>query len=139
MPKIASSTYFKSYLGLNYYQENSFTLAKERSNAQEGAQVVQTLSGLKYDDGSSVFSTRWLVKKYLGLTDADLNLNKKYIEGDILKSLKKKPRDQSQGNDMQPNEGFGGGFGMEESEFNEPMTQESSEAQEPQESTNEVF
>jgi len=116
MPEIAGSEYFKSYLGLNYYQENTFTLAKERQNAQDGAGVVSTLSGLKYDDGSSVFSTRWLVKKYLGLTDNDLDLNAEYLHGDQMRSVKKKKKGgaQQEGGDMGEGFGMGGGFGGDE-------------------------
>lgn len=132
MPEIAGSEYFKSYLGLNYFQENTFTLAKERQNAQDGAGVVSTLSGLKYDDGSSVFSTRWLVKKYLGLTDNDLDLNAEYLHGDQMRNVKKKKKGgaQQEGGDIGGgrfggDEDLGGGFGGgEEIGGSEPIPEE---------------
>lgn len=68
-------------------EENLFTLAKKRSIVSEGASAVSTLLGIQTADQKSYFSIEYAIKEYLGLSDSDLELNKKYKEGEILKNI----------------------------------------------------
>jgi len=52
----------------------------------EGANAVNTLSGVQ-SNNTPYFSMEFLVKEYLGLSDAELELNRKYKEGEILHNI----------------------------------------------------
>lgn len=108
MPEIAMSEYLRTFLGLTYFEENIFTLAKERSIVDQGQQTVQSLAQMQYQDNTPVFSMRFLLKKYLGISDQDWELNQRYLLGDDVKHIKSKVKDESQ-QPMENNEGFGGG------------------------------
>lgn len=112
MPELAKSEYFRTYLGIKYNDENLFTLAKERKAAGDGANIISQLSGLQYKDQSPVFSMKFLIKKYLDISEEDWKLNQKYIEGD---KLADKEAVQQQQNNQPANDGgfgdAGGGFG----------------------------
>ena len=107
MPEIAMSEYLRTFLGLTYFEENIFTLEKERSIIEKGQNVIQNLSQMQYPDQTPVFSMRFLLKKYLGISDQDWELNQKYLLGDDVKHIKSNVKDESQ-QPMENNEGFGG-------------------------------
>lgn len=81
-PEFNTNTVLRSLLGLNFVEDNIFTLAKLRKIASDGADVVNNLSGIQNPDGSPFFSMRFLTEKYLGLTPEDYKLNEKYLEAD---------------------------------------------------------
>jgi hypothetical protein len=120
-PEIAKSDYLKSCLGITYNEENLFMLAKKRSTVSEGSQTVGTLAGMQDSSGKPVFSVEWLIKEFMGLTDNDLEMNRHYLEKEILndikrqKLIKKHQENQptTQAGEQQTGEGgdFGGGFG----------------------------
>lgn len=111
MPEIAMSEYLRTFLGLTYFEENLFTLAKERALIAEGQQTVSALSGLVYKDGTPVFSMRFLLKKYMGISDQDWEINQKYLLGDEIEHIKKNNGVKDESQNMEGNnEGFGGGF-----------------------------
>ena len=74
-PLFAESELLRSLIAVKYNAENTFELAKERAIVQDGMQTVQGLAGLKKANGDSFFSIKFLVTKYLGLTEADLKTN----------------------------------------------------------------
>lgn len=111
MPEIAKSNYLRTFLGLSYFEENLFTLAKERAIISEGQNTVQNLAGLQYADQTPVFSMRFLLKKYLGVSDQDWELNQKYLLGDEIKHIKNSETDNNANPMESSNEGFDGGFG----------------------------
>lgn len=152
MPAIAASDYLKTCLGIKYNEENIFTLAKERAAVDAGATTVSNLSQIQGSDGKPYFNVDFLVKKYLGLTDEDIMLNKKYKEGDELKALELKKKqnankpaeEENQTGEFTESNDFGGGmndFGGGSNDFggggndftqnvSEPMTNETPAATE---------
>ena len=45
-PQFNTNTYLKSVIGLNFVEENIFTLAKARKTAEDGANVISNLMGI---------------------------------------------------------------------------------------------
>ena len=120
-PRLANNNILKGALGLLYNEENLFTLAKERSIAEQGAQTVSSLSQIQDAKGNPYFSIKWLTEKYLGLTPEDFALNAKYKEQED-----KQREKSSENSDYEGGGGFtnfgnsgfgeespGGGFGEE--------------------------
>lgn len=100
-PEFNTNVLLRSLLGLNFVEDNIFTLAKLRKIADDGASVISNLSSISNPDGSPFFSMRFLTEKYLGLTPEDYKLNEKYIKDD-----KEKFKDSNNKNESG---GFGGG------------------------------
>lgn len=81
-PEFNTNRLLRSLIGLNFVEENVFTLAKLRKIANDGADVVSNLSQIQNPDGTPFFSMTFLTEKYLGLTPEDYKLNEKYIKAD---------------------------------------------------------
>ncbi|MBW2998468.1 portal protein, partial [Candidatus Woesearchaeota archaeon] len=128
-PEFADDMNLKGAIGLLFVEENLFTVAKQRSVANAGASIVSTLMGITQPgvgpDGSPTdvpyFDPKFLIEKYMQMTDVDLALNKKYRDErqeEIRKLTAAYARlnaargegEQGEGS-MGGDEGFGGGFG----------------------------
>jgi len=76
----------KGAIGLLFNEENLFTIAKERQVASAGADLVTKLAGVTHPsvgpDGSATdvpyFDPKFLIEKYMQLSDIDIKLNEKY-------------------------------------------------------------
>ena len=119
-PEIAKSNYLKSCLGIIFNEENIFALAKKRAMVNEGAGIVQTLSGMQDPVSQKpIFAIEWLVKEFMGLTDNDLEVNRQYMKKQILadierqKLIKKHMQQQptTQAGNQEGTPGAGAGFG----------------------------
>lgn len=116
-PELAKVDYLRSCLGIKYNEENLFTLAKERQVASEGANTVGALAGIQGLDGKPKFSIDWLIKKYMGLTDVDLEENRQYKNKEVLEDIERQKlikKHMVQQTDTQANQAQGaaaGGFG----------------------------
>jgi len=85
-PEFANDMNLKGAIGLLFVEENLFTIAKQRSIANAGAGLITTLAGITHPsvgpDGSPIdipyFDPKFLVEKYMQMSDIDLKLNKKY-------------------------------------------------------------
>lgn len=109
--ELAGSNVLKNALGLTFIEENVFALAKERAILEQGTNVIQTLSGLQYPDGSAVFSMKFLLQRYLSFSDDDWNLNKKMIDEEKAEQEQSNAQENAQGGQEFGNSGtsFGGG------------------------------
>lgn len=119
-PELSTIDYLKQGLGIVYNEENLFTQEKKKNVISSGAQTIQTLSGIQKPDGTPYFSIEYLVKEYLGLSDADLELNKKYKEQEIINQLETLKAQKRQQEENINTEGLepdmaneGGGFNMD--------------------------
>lgn len=128
-PELSQTNYIKQGLGIIFNEENMFILAKKRAIIADGANTVSTLLGIVGTDQQPYFSIDYLVKEYLGLSDQDLEINRKYKEAEILHNIeiaklqKKHAEDKlaatpaAQGGSAEGDFGgagggdFGGGFG----------------------------
>lgn len=104
-PEFASNNVLKNAFGLTFTEENVFRLAKEAANLSAGANIIQTLAGIQDKNGVNVFSTRFLVQRYLNFTDDDWKLNEK-LKADEEKEALEKQREQQ---NATPPGGLGGG------------------------------
>ena len=77
-PDFSTNNVLKSNVGITYNNENIFVLEKKRSIVSEGANMLSSLSAISGADGRPFFSSEFLVREFLGLSDADLDLNAKY-------------------------------------------------------------
>ena len=123
MPKLAKSEYLKQAIGIVFNDENMFAEAKERTAIQQGVNVINTLYALQGADGKPIFSMKFLVERYLNISEDDMELNKRYKEEETLellnraKSIKQHQEYNAQQGNQAPQvaqEGggdFGGGFG----------------------------
>jgi hypothetical protein len=116
-PELSKSEYLKQGLGVKYNEENIFTLAKKRTLISEGATTVSTLMGIHDMQDKPYFSIEFLIKEFLGFSDQDLEINRKYKEAEIrreienAKSRKKsaKANGQQEGEESTNESDFGGG------------------------------
>ena len=77
-PAFAKAENLKSLIGLKFNYENIFEMEKERNLVNAGAQTVMSMAQMKRADGQPYFAMEFLVKKFLGLSDADLKENENY-------------------------------------------------------------
>lgn len=87
MPELANSELLKQFLGIIYTEENAFVEAKERTSLKQGADIIATLSQLQLSENKPFFSMKFLIQKYLGMSDEDFALNEKYKQGEIIERL----------------------------------------------------
>ena len=108
---LASSEVIKNALGLTYTEENIFTLAKEKAVLEQGVNIISQLSGLKDAENQPVFSSKFLMQKFLNLSDDDWALNKKYKEIEKEEAKQKAKENQNNAGGAMPGGDMGGGFG----------------------------
>jgi len=86
-PEFAKDKALKGAIGLEFIEENLFTEAKKREIAAKGAEIVNTLMGVKQPEVDAegnitteglYFDPKFAVEKYMDYTDEDLKLNEKY-------------------------------------------------------------
>lgn len=114
-PDFANNDVLKNALGLTFTEENIFRLAKEAANLNAGAALVGTLAGLQGTDGKPVFSMKFLVQKYLNLSDDDWKLNDKMKNEEEKESIESAQQGAPGGGaatDMRGGFDTGGGFDM---------------------------
>ena len=116
-PELSKSEYLKQGLGVKYNEENIFTLAKKRTLISEGAATVSTLSGIHDMQDKPYFSIEFLIKEFLGFSDQDLEINRKYKEAEIKREIENakarkksaKANEQQEGGGSTNESDFGGG------------------------------
>jgi hypothetical protein len=79
-PEFAKGNLLRNALGLEFVEENVFALAKEKAILEQGVGIVQSLAGLQNADQTPVFSMKFLLQRYLSLSDEDWLLNKKLLD-----------------------------------------------------------
>lgn len=122
-PEFQDDMNLKGAIGLLFVEENLFTIAKERQVAAAGANLISTLSAITRPsvgpDGSAIeepyFDPKFLVEKYMQLSDIDIKLNEKYksqSREEIQKLAAAFSRlSAAKGNSSEESPGFGGGTG----------------------------
>lgn len=87
MPELARSEYFKQAIGIVFNEENVFAAAKERTNLKQGVDIINQLYSLRDSNEKPVFSMKFLVTRYLGMNDDDLELNEQFKRQEVLDKL----------------------------------------------------
>lgn len=123
-PEFKEDQHLRGSIGLDYIEENFFKQIKERKIAESGAKTVGDLMNIKEtivdNDGNITetpfFDPKFLVEKYMNLSDNDIKLNEKYKKSrndEINKLLQaqKYTKDEEGGEESET--GYGGNFGDE--------------------------
>jgi len=85
-PEFNKDKALKAAIGLKFQEENLFKILKEREIAEKGATTITSLLGINETsinpDGTPLekkfFDPKFLVDKYMDLTESDIKLNEKY-------------------------------------------------------------
>jgi hypothetical protein len=70
---------FMNAVGLNWYNDNVFEEIKTQDLINKRLATVNALKAVVDDDNAPYFSTEFLVKEYLKMSDEDITKNKDYI------------------------------------------------------------
>lgn len=123
MPELANSEILKQCIGIVFNEENAFVKAKERMALKQGADIISTLSQIQVAENKPFFSMKFLIEKYLGMSEDDLALNEKYKQGEQLERLEqvkliKQHKEMGQNSEAAPEEGAPGAmdFGSDSGE-----------------------
>lgn len=113
MPELANSEILKQCIGIVFNEENAFVKAKERMALKQGADIISTLSQIQVAENKPFFSMKFLIEKYLGMSEDDLALNEKYKQGEQLERLEqvkliKQHKEMGQNSEAAPEEGAPG-------------------------------
>lgn len=114
-PELAGIDYLRQCLGVVFNEENLFMLAKKRQVVNDGASTVSTLAGIVGPDQKPLFAAEWLIQEFMGLSDQDMELNRKYKEAEVIKQVEMskllKKHNKDAGNQQDAN-GAGGDMSM---------------------------
>lgn len=123
-PSLQDDESLRSAIGIDFNEENLFTAAKERDLAEKSANTINTLMGIQQPtinpDGTpgteNYFDPKFLVEKFMDLTDTDNKLNDKYKEErrkEIKRLAAAYARIMKARGEAMPGGGGEGGFGEE--------------------------
>lgn len=70
---------FKNAVGINWHDDNVFEEIKQQDLLNKRLATLNALKGVVNDEGKPYFSTEYLVKEYLRMSDEDLQKNKDYM------------------------------------------------------------
>ena len=130
-PEFMSDKSLRGAVGLEFTEENLFTEAKKRDIANKGAEIVNTLMGIRQYEVNTegeittegmYFDPKFLVEKYMDFTDEDMKLNARYKKerkeqlkriSDAIKRINaaKGEGEEGMGGDMSGMDFGGGEFG----------------------------
>ena len=79
IPEIKGDHKFRNAVGITFTNDNVFEEMKEREIANKRIAGFTAMKGVMNDDGTPYFSTEYLIRKELRLTDDDIETNANYI------------------------------------------------------------
>jgi len=100
-PKYQKDFMVKSQFGLDYVKDNSFAEIRYMEILNARKDQVSKISGLMDGDGNPYFSLRYVLDKYLGMTDDDKIAN----ENAKVKAEKKKAEEAKKEEEKKAEEG----------------------------------
>lgn len=118
LPKLSKSEYLKQAIGIVYNEENFFAEAKERMALKQQVEIISTLYGLQDANQQPVFAMKYLLKRFMNLSDDDMKMNEMYKQAEVLERIEQAKlmrqhaeynRQHMQGNAPQAPAGEGGG------------------------------
>ena len=83
MPELDNSELLNQCLGIVLNEENLFVKAKERTTLKQGAEIIGTIAQIQLGENKPFFSMKFLIEKFLGMSDEDFALNETYKQGEI--------------------------------------------------------
>lgn len=110
-PEFSKNITLQNAIGLEFVEENVFAIAKERAILDQEIGVLSQLSQLQYSDQTPVFSMKFLLQKYLSISDDDWALNVKMLKDEKEKAEAEQKENAAMGGGgmMGGGNSFGGG------------------------------
>ena len=87
LPKMQKSEYLKQAIGIVYNEENFFAEAKERMALKQQVEIISTLYGLQDSNQQPVFAMKYLLKRFMNLSEDDMRMNEKYKQAEVLERI----------------------------------------------------
>jgi len=110
-PDLQKDFMIKSQFGLDYVKDNSFAEVRYMEILNARKDQVNKIAGLQNSEGKPYFSLKYVLDKYLGMTDDDKEANRKAKE----KAAKRK--EEAEKKEAEEKEGEGGGEEKEGESF----------------------
>jgi len=79
-PSLKDDYKFKNAIGINYHNDNVFEEMKENELEAKRIASFTAKKGVLRDDGTPYFSTEYLIRKELRMTNDEIEANKKWFE-----------------------------------------------------------
>ena len=79
-PELAEDFKFGNAIGIHYYNDNVFEEMKENELEAKRIAAFTAKKGIVKDDGKPYFSTEYLIRKELKLTEDEIESNSKWLE-----------------------------------------------------------
>ena len=79
-PELGDDYKFNNAIGINYNNDNIFEEAKQNDIEAKRIAAFQAKKGVMKDDGTPFFSTEYLVRKELKLTESEIESNQQWFD-----------------------------------------------------------
>ena len=86
-PELADDYKFKNAIGISYHNDNVFEEIKENELEAKRIAAYTSKKGIMRDDGTPWYSTEYLVRKTLKMTETEIEANNKWIESENKKRV----------------------------------------------------
>lgn len=108
--EFAGNDVLKNAIGLSFVEENLFRLAKENAILEIATGIITKLSQLNGSDGKPIFPMKYLIQKYMKISDDEWKLIEKMRKEDEEKATEAGAQQGAEGGFGEAG-GFGSGFG----------------------------
>jgi len=79
MKELKTDPKFANAIGINWYNDNVFEEIKDQDLINKRLATLNALKAVQNDDGKAYFSTEFLIREYLKMSDEDIQKNKDYL------------------------------------------------------------
>jgi hypothetical protein len=79
MKELKTDPKFANAVGLNWYNDNVFEEIKDQDLINKRLATLNALKAVQDDGGKAYFSTEFLIREYLKMSDEDIQKNKDYL------------------------------------------------------------
>ncbi len=79
MKDLKTDPKFANAIGVNWYNDNVFEEIKDQDLINKRLATLNALKAVQNDDGKAYFSTEFLIREYLKMSDEDIQKNKDYL------------------------------------------------------------
>lgn len=79
MKELKTDPKFANAIGVNWYNDNVFEEIKDQDLINKRLATLNALKAVQDDEGKAYFSTEFLIREYLKMSDEDIQKNKDYL------------------------------------------------------------
>lgn len=110
-PELAKDYKFKNAIGVDYHNDNVFEEMKESEVDARRIAAYTAKKGIMRDDGTPYFSTEYLIRKSLRMTETEIEANQKWIDSEKNMADEVELADAPEFGEAAPPQDFGGAAG----------------------------